>query len=202
MEAKTIISPLAFCVIYQSEDRAQQVEKAVVNLGFNNLGAMSLNSVNASSIPQSVQLIILVVDQVDDSVLTVIEQLSTRQTFAVTIFSDKKTTISPGHLAVRGVNCVIEEVLPIDRLGSILSNAHARFLVLNKLKKDLDKTKQKLGSVKTVEQAKLSLMRANNMSEDEAYQLIRKTAMNNSQTIEDVARNIIALEQVLVSHEK
>ena len=143
MEAKTIISPLAFCVIYQSENRAQQVEKAVVNLGFNNLGAMSLSSVNASSIPQSVQLIIFVVDQVDDSVLTVIEQLSTRQTFAVTIFSDTKTTISPGHLAVLGVNCVIEEVLPIDRLGSILSNAHARFLVLNKLKKDLDKTKQK-----------------------------------------------------------
>lgn len=202
MEAKTIISPLAFCVIYQSENRAQQVEKAVVNLGFNNLGAMSLSSVNASSIPQSVQLIIFVVDQVDDSVLTVIEQLSTKQTFAVTIFSDTKTTISPGHLAVLGVNCVIEEVLPIDRLGSILSNAHARFLVLNKLKKDLDKTKQKLGSVKTVEQAKLSLMRAKNMSEDEAYQLIRKTAMNNSQKIEDVAMNIIALEQVLVSHEK
>lgn len=108
---------------------------------------------------------------------------------------EAKTIISP--LAF----CVIYQS-PIDRLGSILSNAHARFLVLNKLKKDLDKTKQKLGSVKTVEQAKLSLMRAKNMSEDEAYQLIRKTAMNNSQKIEDVAMNIIALEQVLVSHEK
>ncbi|OEF23298.1 ANTAR domain-containing response regulator [Vibrio rumoiensis] len=67
---------------------------------------------------------------------------------------------------------------------------------LRKRSQALDKTivqlNQKLDDRKWVEQAKGLLMKIQNLDEQQAYQALRSAAMKNSQTIGQVAKNVIA----------
>ena len=65
------------------------------------------------------------------------------------------------------------------------------------LKQELADTKQKLSSQKNIDKAKRWLMETKNLSETDAYHFIRKTAMDNSQKMDDVAKNILSLAAVL-----
>jgi len=65
------------------------------------------------------------------------------------------------------------------------------------VKDELETTKKKLSNQRVVEQAKLWLMQTKNYSEKEAYHSMRKMAMDNSQKVEDVAKNILSLATML-----
>lgn len=56
------------------------------------------------------------------------------------------------------------------------------------MQSDLDAAKRALGDRKTIDRAKGILMRQRALSEDEAYQLLRKTAMDQGRKVIDVAK--------------
>ena len=64
------------------------------------------------------------------------------------------------------------------------------------MKQELAETKQKLSSQKNIEQAKRWLMDTKQLSETDAYHFIRKIAMDNSQKMDDVAKNILSVASI------
>lgn len=66
----------------------------------------------------------------------------------------------------------------------------------------LQDTKNKLADRKDVERAKVLLMQLHGLSEDDAFQLLRKNAMSHRMTIGEMARRLLDVQQLLQSQLK
>lgn len=91
---------------------------------------------------------------------------------------------------------VVHETLP-QRVKSVITIAYERFKEMQLLRNELDRTKTQLESRKLIERAKGLLMEQKHISENKAFQTLRKMAMDQGSPIAQVAKNIIDVCDVL-----
>jgi response regulator NasT len=96
-----------------------------------------------------------------------------------------------------GVSAYIVGGLQMERVQSILDVCISRFNAMARLREELDKTKSALEERKVIDRAKGILMREKGLSEDEAYKLLRKVAMNEKKKIAEIAHSIIVASDLL-----
>lgn len=96
-----------------------------------------------------------------------------------------------------GVSAYIVDGLSENRLNSVMEVAIARFKAFQQLKDELDDYKLRLQDRKDVDKAKGILMQHRNLSEEDAYQLLRKMAMDRNMKIGEAARNFTAAMALL-----
>jgi response regulator NasT len=102
------------------------------------------------------------------------------------------------HAAIRaGVSAYVVEGVSQTRVRPLLDVAVARFREYHALRDELEKTRESLAERKLVDKAKGLLMKQRGCNEEDAYQLLRKVAMNNGQRISDVAKNLISAAELL-----
>ena len=65
------------------------------------------------------------------------------------------------------------------------------------LRRELAETRSRLAERKVVEKAKGLLMAQRNLNEEDAYQTLRKLAMDRNQRIGEVARTVVSLLALL-----
>ncbi|MDN3680303.1 ANTAR domain-containing protein [Vibrio tapetis subsp. quintayensis] len=145
-------------------------------------------------------LIIMNIEFPSRDVLDSLHLMSQSNPKPVVMFSEQEDSDTIQNMVKCGVSAYVVGDSNPNRVKTILDTAVARFSEYQQLKDELQETKQRLSNQKVVEQAKGWLMETKNLSEKEAYHSIRKMAMNNSQKIEDVARNILSLASVLESN--
>jgi two-component system, response regulator / RNA-binding antiterminator len=108
--------------------------------------------------------------------------------------SDRETT----RAAVEaGVSAYIVDGLKQGRVKDILELCISRFNAVARLQDELDRAKSALEERKTIDRAKGILMQAKGLSEEQAYALLRKTAMNEKRKIAEVAQAIITASELL-----
>ncbi len=91
---------------------------------------------------------------------------------------------------------VVDGVQP-DRLKPILVAAMARHRRMRKLSDELEKTQLQLSERKTIERAKGIIMAQRDVSEEQAYKLLRTTAMERNKRLADIAANIVEAADLL-----
>lgn len=96
-----------------------------------------------------------------------------------------------------GVSAYVVDGLRKDRVLPILDMAISRFNAYSRLRRELDEARNELATRKIVERAKGLLMRSRNIGEDEAYRLLRDTAMNQNRKIADVAESLVMASGLL-----
>lgn len=96
-----------------------------------------------------------------------------------------------------GLSAYVVNGLQTDRIKSVLETAVARFRISQKIQSELDAAKRALVDRKTIDRAKGLLMRARGISEDEAYTLLRKTAMDQGRKVIDVASALVTAADLL-----
>jgi response regulator NasT len=115
----------------------------------------------------------------------------------IVVFSEQQCTNTTINQMVKsGVSAYVVGEVNQTRVKSIIDIAIARFDLFQGLKQELADTKQKLSSQKNIDKAKRLLMETKQLSEIDAYHLIRKIAMDNSQKMDDVAKNILSVASV------
>ena len=97
-----------------------------------------------------------------------------------------------------GVAAFIVDGLSAKRIKPVLNVAMARFKNYAILRNELLKTKETLANRKIIEKAKGIIMNQRKCSEDEAYNMLRKLAMDRNQKMNDVAKNVIELSSLLM----
>ena len=115
----------------------------------------------------------------------------------IVVFSEQQcanTTIN--QMVKSGVSAYVVGEVNQKRVKSIIDVAIARFDLFQGLKQELAETKQKLSSQKNIDKAKRWLMETKQLSEIDAYHFIRKIAMDNSQKMDDVAKNILSVASI------
>lgn len=109
----------------------------------------------------------------------------------IAMFVDKSDAERTEAAMNAGVSAYIVDDLRRERVGPILDMTISRFKVFNQLKEELESTKRELADRKIVERAKGILMRRRGLSEDQAYAMLRKTAMDAKTRISEIARTVI-----------
>jgi response regulator NasT len=96
-----------------------------------------------------------------------------------------------------GVTAYVVDGLAAARLAPIIQVALARFEQQSDMRKRLDEVQQQLHDRKLIDRAKGLLMEKRGMSEAEAYAALRQQAMKHGSKLADVARQIIAMADLL-----
>jgi len=100
--------------------------------------------------------------------------------------------------AVRvGVTAYVVDGLAPDRVKPIIETALARFEAFQQVKHELDVTRTQLSERKLIERAKGILMREKNLSEEAAYRMLRKFAMNKNTTLAKVSEQVVSVASLL-----
>ncbi len=115
----------------------------------------------------------------------------------IAMFVDRSDTASIEAAIDAGVSAYVVDGLRKERVKSILDMTISRFNAFNRLREELDRTKQALEDRKVIEKAKGILMKTRNIPEEEAYALLRKTAMNESRRVAEVAAGLVMAAHLL-----
>ena len=86
-----------------------------------------------------------------------------------------------------GVSAYVVDGLTPERLKPVLDAAIARFQMMRQMRAELAETRRALQERKVIDRAKGLLMKAKGIDEDEAYALLRRTAMDQGRRVADVA---------------
>ncbi|WP_419913152.1 ANTAR domain-containing response regulator [Hoeflea sp.] len=124
-------------------------------------------------------------------------QLSRAVKRPIAMFVDRSDSDSIERAIDAGVSAYVVDGLRRERVKPILDMAISRFNAYSRLERELEDARMALQSRKVIDQAKGLLMRSRGMSEDEAYTLMRKTAMNQNRKIAEVAQSLVLAADLL-----
>jgi len=114
----------------------------------------------------------------------------------IAMFVDQSDTASIQASVDAGVSAYIVGNLQKERIKTILDLTISRFNAFARLQAELDRAKSALEERKVIDRAKGILMKAKNLTEEQAYALLRKTAMNENKKIAEVAQSVITAAEL------
>lgn len=115
----------------------------------------------------------------------------------IAMFVDQSDEDMIGAAIDAGVSAYVVDGLRKDRVKPILDLAIRRFNAFARMQTELDEAKTALAERKTIDRAKAILMESRQLSEADAYALLRTTAMNQGRRIADVAEALITASSLL-----
>jgi len=95
------------------------------------------------------------------------------------------------------VSAYIVGGLKKERITNILDLCISRFNAFSRLQSELDRAKDALEERKVIDRAKGILMKARKLTEEDAYALMRKTAMNENKKIVEIAQSVLTAAELL-----
>jgi len=96
-----------------------------------------------------------------------------------------------------GVSAYVVDGLSVERVRPIVEVALARFEQWQALRRELDQAQTNLAERKVIERAKGIVMKQRRCTEDEAYAMLRKLAMDRNQRLAHVAESVITMAELL-----
>ncbi|HEU4620288.1 MAG TPA: ANTAR domain-containing protein [Gammaproteobacteria bacterium] len=109
----------------------------------------------------------------------------------IAVFVDESDAAAMEAAVEAGVSAYVVDGLKKERIKAIVDLAVARFRALERVQDELRRAREALEERKLVERAKSILMQQRNLSEQDAYTLLRRTAMSRNRKLVDLARAVI-----------
>lgn len=116
----------------------------------------------------------------------------------IAMFVDRSDTASIEAAVDAGVSAYIVDGLKKQRVKPILDMAVSRFNAFSRLQRELADAKSALEERKIVERAKGILMKMRGLSEEQAFALLRQTAMNEKRKIAEIAQSVVTAAGLLM----
>lgn len=189
---------LKIIVVEPDAERARDIIDALKDGGWTDVTMIGA----ASQLDRMIQLqnpdiILIDLANPDRDTLEHLSFVSNAKARPVAMFVDHSDEAMTQTAIAAGLSAYVVNGLQKDRIKPVLETAIARFRVLSKMQSELDAAKQALSDRKTIDRAKGLLMRARGISEDEAYVLLRKTAMDQGRKVMDVAAALVTAADLL-----
>jgi response regulator NasT len=115
----------------------------------------------------------------------------------IAMFVDQSDRDTTKAAVEAGVSAYIVGGLRKERVKDILELCISRFNAVARLQEELESTRNQLEARKTIDRAKGILMQLKGLSEEDAYALLRRTAMNEKRKIADVAQSVLTAAELL-----
>ncbi len=109
----------------------------------------------------------------------------------VAMFVDQSDAAMMQAAVDAGISAYVIDGLKSERVKSIIDVAILRFNAFARLQRELAEAKTELAARKVIDRAKGLLMKAKGLTEEEAYALLRRKAMNEKRKIAEIAQALI-----------
>jgi response regulator NasT len=115
----------------------------------------------------------------------------------IAMFVDKSDGATVQAAIDAGISAYVVDGLRKERVRSIIDVTISRFHAFDRLNSELKQARSALEDRKIIEQAKAILIEQRGCSEDDAYVLLRRTAMNQNRKIAELARSLVGAAALL-----
>lgn len=185
-------------LIEENPTSSSMLKKALLDFGYIVTKHTSFKSNIIELIDQcNPSVLILATDVPSEVMLKELAEINQLLPLPIVIFAENDSPNVIQNAIKSGVSAyVVNEILP-QRIQSIISVANERFKADQLLRNELKQAKTQLESRKLVEKAKGLIMEQKQISENEAYNNLRKMAMDQGVSLAMVAKNIIDVCQLM-----
>ncbi|MDI9847292.1 ANTAR domain-containing protein [Rhodoblastus sp. 17X3] len=142
-------------------------------------------------------IVLIDLENPNRDVLEQMIRISGAEARAVAMFADSSDTSMIAAAIDAGVSAYVVDGLKKERVKSIVDLCVSRFNAFARLREELAQARSQLADRKAIDQAKGLVMKAKSISEEQAYAMMRKVAMNEGKKIVDIARSIITAAELL-----
>jgi response regulator NasT len=185
-------------IVDESPIRAAILEEGLREAGFTGVVHISeMQSLLARIYALDPDIILIDLENPSRDVLEQMFQVSRAVRRPIAMFVDQSDAASIQASVDAGVSAYIVDGLKKERIKPILDLCVSRFNAFAKLQEELERTKSALEDRKVIDRAKGILMKIKDLTEDEAYVLLRSTAMREKKKISEIAQSIITASELL-----
>lgn len=190
---------LRVMLLDDDEERGEILRSALVQGGHEVVLDSKLSAVD---IPREVEsfapdLIIIDTDSPNRDTLEHLCVIGARKPRPIVMFSEDRDGDTIRAAVQAGVSAYVVDGLAADRVQPVIDAAVARFDQIQQLREELLTAQTQLADRKTIERAKGVLMSRKGMSEDDAFRLLRKLAMDRNVKLVQVAGEVVRMSELL-----
>jgi two-component system, response regulator / RNA-binding antiterminator len=194
---------LSILIIDENRVRAAIIEEGLREAGHSRLAVISEMSGLVRRIAEAApDVIVIDLENPNRDMLEDLFRVSRAVRKPVAMFVDKSDTAMIAEAIAAGVSAYVVDGLRKERVKAILDLAIGRFNAFERIREELETAKQALSDRKLVDRAKGILMKMKQIGEDEAYGLLRQTAMRQNMRMAKVAEGIIATSDLFRKGDK
>ena len=185
-------------IVDESPIRADILEEGLREAGYTGVVHISeMQSLLARIYALDPDIILIDLENPSRDVLEAMFQVSRAVRRPIAMFVDQSDAASIQASVDAGVSAYIVDGLRKERIKPILDLCVSRFNAFAKLQDELDRTKNALEERKVIDRAKGILMKLKGLTEEEAYVLMRSTAMREKKKIGEIAQSILTASELL-----
>jgi two-component system, response regulator / RNA-binding antiterminator len=185
-------------IVDENPIRAAILEEGLREAGFTAVEHVGeMNNLLARIYQIDPDVILIDLENPSRDVLEQMFQVSRAVRRPIAMFVDQSDAASIQASVDAGVSAYIVDGFRKERIKSIIDLCISRFNAFAKLQDELERTKTALEERKVIDRAKGILMKAKGLSEEEAYVLMRSTAMREKKKIAEIAQSIITASELL-----
>ncbi len=192
------LKPLSILVIDENHLRASVIEAGLREAGYDDL-TIVYDVVGIARRIEEIQpdVIMINLENPNRDMLENMFQLSRAVKRPIAMFVDRSDSASIEAAVEAGVSAYVVDGLKRERVKPVLDMAISRFNAFSRMSRELDEARSELEKRKLVERAKGILMSTRGLSEQQAYVLLRKTAMSQNRKISEIAESLITAAGLL-----
>lgn len=192
-------SSLNVLVIDENRIRASIIEEGLREAGHENVTVIHEVQGVARIIEMTKpDVIVIDLENPNRDMMEHLFQLTRTVARPIAMFVDRSDTASIEAAVEAGVSAYVVDGLKKERVKPILDMAVSRFNAFSKLRQELAEAKSALEERKTIERAKGILMKMRGLSEEEAFVLLRQTAMNEKKKLSEIAQSVVTAAGLLM----
>jgi two-component system, response regulator / RNA-binding antiterminator len=185
-------------IVDENPIRAAILEEGLREAGFSAVQHVGeMNNLLARIYQIDPDVILIDLENPSRDVLEQMFQVSRAVRRPIAMFVDQSDAASIQASVDAGVSAYIVDGFRKERIKSIIDLCISRFNAFAKLQDELERTKTALEERKVIDRAKGILMKAKGLSEEEAYVLMRSTAMREKKKIAEIAQSVITASELL-----
>jgi two-component system, response regulator / RNA-binding antiterminator len=191
-------APLSILVIDENRIRATIIEEGLREAGHDHVTVLHDVEGIARRIAEiEPDVIVIDLENPNRDMLENMFQLSRAVKRPIAMFVDRSDQSSIEAAIDAGVSAYVVDGLKKERVKTIMDMAISRFSAFSRLTRELEEARSELENRKVIERAKGILMKTRGLSEEEAYALLRRTAMNQNRKIAEIAQSLVTAADLL-----
>jgi len=198
VNAAAVTKPLSVLLIDDNPTRAEIVEAGLAAAGYRLLarleGTQDLIGRVRSLAPD---VIVVSIDSPSRDTIEDMRRATDLLPRPIAFFVDQSDPATIAAAMEAGVSAYVVKGLARDRVRPVVDVAVAHFNRYHAMREELERARLSLVERKAIDRAKGFLMEQKGITEEAAYRLLRKLAMNQNKRIGEVAQDIVTYGKAL-----
>jgi response regulator NasT len=193
-----IEAQLRVLIVDQNLARATILEEGLREAGYRDLIVVrDMQNLMRRILDEEPDVILIDLENPNRDVLEQMFQVSrvVQKPVAMYVDSSDRDTLEAAIEA--GVSAYVVDGLRKERVRSIVEMSVSRFRAFEKLRVELDDTKRQLADRKVIDRAKGILMKQRALTEEQAYEAMRKAAMDANLRLAEIAQSVVTAAGLL-----